>query len=821
MRPSSILHPLIILIVAVIVAGCGGGGVNGPTSGSATFTVDWPTRSRVLPKNAECVEIVLSGVQGLPAPVVLNRTEQAGTQPITFPNLPLGTLTYSITAYPLADKGGIPVGEATGIISITGNSPALVTVSAVMRSTISSIAVATATGASSVNTGETLSLVATASDSQGRVVLTPPGNLTWRSEDESKAKLITDEVVLGTGAGNVNLIASESDSGLHQSITLAVNGPKVVQNSTTSLNASGGTIQVPTVTDSPTVSLPAGAITGEATVISSAMETSPTPPGNSDAVLVGNPIKTVISGSDLVDGTEATVTAPVTAGANEQLVIGYEQDGVWVAMPAEEATRSGGNVSAHLPIMTSDTTRSRGTRGISQRVIVWGIYKFICNPKTGDPPMETYQFNGSGWNVYNGNWKETQGERVALMVHGVWSGTHTDFTPLASHLMSKGYYDEIYAVEYHEGYGINRIGSKLATYISSKVFNGVGKIDVFAHSMGGVVAREAIERPNGAASKVNLLATMSSPHNGQSKALLFSIILNGVRRIGINVSLTDCVPEFADLSAGSPYFSGLNSPTHTNCIYRSLIGADANQNNKYWPVPLNFFNLLLAYDHDGMVEVNSSSYPLSGECASYKSATLRLNHDWIKRSDSSFNIIDGWLNELYPPSVQLTTDRATITIGESTTLRWTSTNATRVEVSNFGAGSANGQMTVSPSTTTTYGIAVAGPAGISQTSQITITVSSAPPPPQTSKCYGWCGQDVLSVGTWVTIQNTGSYGLKIKDSPAGNTTGYLWDGNIVQILEGPVNVTVNGQNLSMYRHSGNGWSGHCQVFNGNPYIYMR
>ena len=48
------------------------------------------------------------------------------------------------------------------------------------------------------------------------------------------------------------------------------------------------------------------------------------------------------------------------------------------------------------------------------------------------------------------------------------------------------------------------------------------------------------------------------------------------------------------------------------------------------------------------------------------------------------------------PTVQLTADQTTLNPGQSTTLHWTSTNATSVVSSNFGAMLVNGDTTVSP-----------------------------------------------------------------------------------------------------------------------------
>jgi uncharacterized protein YfaP (DUF2135 family) len=77
------------------------------------------------------------------------------------------------------------------------------------------------------------------------------------------------------------------------------------------------------------------------------------------------------------------------------------------------------------------------------------------------------------------------------------------------------------------------------------------------------------------------------------------------------------------------------------------------------------------------------------------------------------------------PTVNLTADATSILQGESTTLRWTSTNATSVVASNFGAPSpsTSGSQVVTPIHTTTYTITVQGPGG-QATASVTVTVTT-------------------------------------------------------------------------------------------------
>ena len=81
------------------------------------------------------------------------------------------------------------------------------------------------------------------------------------------------------------------------------------------------------------------------------------------------------------------------------------------------------------------------------------------------------------------------------------------------------------------------------------------------------------------------------------------------------------------------------------------------------------------------------------------------------------------------PTVTLSADPTSIKKGESTTLSWTSTNATQLTVApEVGTVNAQGSTKVSPSDSTEYTITASGPGG-SATATARITVEAPPPPP--------------------------------------------------------------------------------------------
>jgi peptidoglycan-associated lipoprotein len=81
------------------------------------------------------------------------------------------------------------------------------------------------------------------------------------------------------------------------------------------------------------------------------------------------------------------------------------------------------------------------------------------------------------------------------------------------------------------------------------------------------------------------------------------------------------------------------------------------------------------------------------------------------------------------PTVSIQANPTSINRGDSSTLSWTSTDATQLTISpDIGAVTAQGSTKVTPSTSTTYTITASGPGG-SADSSVRVTVAAPPPPP--------------------------------------------------------------------------------------------
>jgi outer membrane protein OmpA-like peptidoglycan-associated protein len=76
------------------------------------------------------------------------------------------------------------------------------------------------------------------------------------------------------------------------------------------------------------------------------------------------------------------------------------------------------------------------------------------------------------------------------------------------------------------------------------------------------------------------------------------------------------------------------------------------------------------------------------------------------------------------PTAELSTTAAQLNCGDSSHLKWTSSDAPKVEVSPVGSVAASGEQSVTPTQTTTYDLTAVGPGG-SVSSSVTVNVNSA------------------------------------------------------------------------------------------------
>ncbi|HEV7428279.1 MAG TPA: hypothetical protein VGQ46_18130 [Thermoanaerobaculia bacterium] len=106
------------------------------------------------------------------------------------------------------------------------------------------------------------------------------------------------------------------------------------------------------------------------------------------------------------------------------------------------------------------------------------------------------------------------------------------------------------------------------------------------------------------------------------------------------------------------------------------------------------------------------------------------------------------------PTATFSAAPTTINVGQSSTLTWTSTNATSISIDNgVGSQPVNGSIGVSPTTTTTYTLTANGPGGIT-TKTATVTVNQPAPTATFSAAPTSINAGQSSTLTWSTTNAT-------------------------------------------------------------------
>jgi peptidoglycan-associated lipoprotein len=87
-----------------------------------------------------------------------------------------------------------------------------------------------------------------------------------------------------------------------------------------------------------------------------------------------------------------------------------------------------------------------------------------------------------------------------------------------------------------------------------------------------------------------------------------------------------------------------------------------------------------------------------------------------------------------PPTCSLTASPATVTLGQSVTLNWTSSDASTVELNpDLGKQQAEGSSSATPAASTTYSLSLTGPGGEGECSARVTVTPAIPAPPSVSE----------------------------------------------------------------------------------------
>ena len=221
------------------------------------------------------------------------------------------------------------------------------------------------------------------------------------------------------------------------------------------------------------------------------------------------------------------------------------------------------------------------------------------------------------------------GKRIAVVVHGIFNN-HTNVKDLGGFLASdialmsnlpSDTYDQVWCYEYKWEANIADNGKLFAQQLNSKMPD-AAQTDIFAHSMGGLVSRWALEK-EGLGNRITRLITLGTPHEGVPlQVAQFLVWLTG-QRTGVNIA--SFIPGIDDLVAkqfenpfAPSFLKQLNSnssPYRASAQYFTLAGTNpalteggadiGDKINGYYNV-LNFLSPGSPIQDDGIVPTYSA-----------------------------------------------------------------------------------------------------------------------------------------------------------------------------------------------------------------------
>lgn len=194
------------------------------------------------------------------------------------------------------------------------------------------------------------------------------------------------------------------------------------------------------------------------------------------------------------------------------------------------------------------------------------------------------------------------GSNVLLLIHG-WTGRPNVWDSVITRLQNENdYYTEIWTFGYNSSYPVEQNGNALFQLLQQ--FANGAKIDIIAHSMGGLVSRSMIEQ-SGGGDYIRKLVTLGTPHKGSPLAAIRYAIGDFVSDMSgdnlLDFTLYNYFTQgFRDLDPGSEFIAQLGEISETPLPYY-LIAAENNPG--LWPPSSEE---VLEGPDDGVVQVSSA-----------------------------------------------------------------------------------------------------------------------------------------------------------------------------------------------------------------------
>jgi pimeloyl-ACP methyl ester carboxylesterase len=217
-----------------------------------------------------------------------------------------------------------------------------------------------------------------------------------------------------------------------------------------------------------------------------------------------------------------------------------------------------------------------------------------------------------------------------VFVHGI-GGSAREFSALAGQLDRSRY--KPWFFHYPSGGDLDQLAELFyQIYLSGKVYRSSGMpMIIVAHSMGGLVVREAINRYRGKASEnqVHLLVTMATPFGGHAAAA------SGEKH-GLIV-----LPSWRDLNPGNSFIGRLYRKPLPDFVHHELIYAYQNSST-----------IKLGENSDGVVALTSQLHPQAQRQASGQFGFDNTHTDILNSEEVAAHILERMemVKNSFPPA---------------------------------------------------------------------------------------------------------------------------------------------------------------------------
>jgi pimeloyl-ACP methyl ester carboxylesterase len=360
--------------------------------------------------------------------------------------------------------------------------------------------------------------------------------------------------------------------------------------------AIGGTLTTP---EGAVLSIPPNALPASGNVYFGTSGREPTSVSNQNLQIFGNSFTLGLPADSLLNPIQLSFPKPTISVPLENYCLFLYNGNTYY--PIEYAI-NGDTITAIIDKINWETSR-----GLNKRQILGEIFIFNLILKQTPPAAEMglKEVTISSGDLEYSTPTANANSKILLLIHGWISRPNVWKTIIQKiKLETNPAYTNIWTFGYNSSWSINTNAHLLAQALSQHL-NGA-KVDIVAHSMGGLISRSMIEQNNGA-QYVNKLITLGTPHQGSPLAAIRGLLGSMVTfESGITgyIIYNYFTQGFRDLDINSTYIQQMKTLSQPMIPYYAIASTN-NPSLCHWSTD----DILPGPDDGVVTEVSAHGVP--------------------------------------------------------------------------------------------------------------------------------------------------------------------------------------------------------------------